>query len=100
LTQAVKNDKMEQTFLIVCLEYMSKTDQVLQFVREFVSNHGYSPSYRQIAAGCEIGSLSSVKMHLDHLQAAGKLRFDRSVSRSIVLSLNESNYQRGQPPGV
>lgn len=66
---------------------MSRNDTyniVFQFICGFKKEHGYSPSFREIAAGTGKG-LTTVSYHLDNLRAMGKIDFQDGISRSIVI---------------
>ncbi len=58
---------------------------VLDFLREFMSTHDYSPSYREIMAALNLGSVSTVAEHIDNLVAAGVLKKMPSAARSLEL---------------
>lgn len=58
---------------------------VLDFLREFMSTHDYSPSYREIMAALNLGSVSTVAEHIDNLVAAGVLKKAPSAARSLEL---------------
>lgn len=59
---------------------------VLQFIREYKArNGGNSPSYREIQAGCEIGSTNTVALILRDLEQAGCIQMRPERSRSITL---------------
>jgi SOS-response transcriptional repressor LexA len=58
---------------------------VLDFLREFTETHDYSPSYREIMAALNLGSVSTVAEHIDNLVAAGVLKKVPSAARSMEL---------------
>ncbi len=39
--------------------------QLLQFIAEFIAEHGYSPSYREIMRGCGYTSVATVALHVN-----------------------------------
>lgn len=58
--------------------------QVLEYIiRHKVTNDGASPSYRQIADSCNIGSTSTVRDVLDRLEDAGRIYRESGQCRSI-----------------
>lgn len=59
---------------------------VLETVRNFITERGYSPSYREIMSTADISSVSVVAYYLRNLQRAGLLTHHPGVSRSIVLT--------------
>ena len=56
---------------------------ILEFMREFINDHDYPPSIRDIQIGCDISSTSVVDYNLKALERAGHIRRDREVSRAI-----------------
>ncbi|MFN3974147.1 MAG: transcriptional repressor LexA [Dehalococcoidia bacterium] len=58
---------------------------ILNFIREFVLEHGYPPSIRDIQKGCGLSSTSVVEYNLHILQREGYLRRSPEVSRGIDL---------------
>jgi SOS-response transcriptional repressor LexA len=57
---------------------------LLTFVREFIGQHEYSPTYREMAAGVGLKSLSAIKKKLIVLQAEGHLKLF-GKERGVVL---------------
>ncbi len=62
-----------------------KQARILQYVEQFVSEHDYPPSIRDIQQGCDISSTSVVDYNLKRLEEKGLLRRDREISRAIQL---------------
>jgi len=62
-----------------------KQQSILRFIRQFIEEHDYPPSIRQIQDGCGISSTSVVDYNLKKLEGAGYIRRDREVSRAIEL---------------
>ncbi|EIC65335.1 LexA family protein [Mycobacteroides abscessus] len=58
---------------------------VLNFLTDYVGEHGYAPSYREICEGTGIRSSSSIQPVLDSLQDEGFIRHRARVSRAIAL---------------
>ncbi len=63
-----------------------RQSQILQFVREHLQDHGYSPSYQEIAAHFGYRSLATVHEHVSNLEGKGYLGKEANRSRSIVLA--------------
>jgi repressor LexA len=63
----------------------SKQEGILRFMREFIDDHDYPPSIRDIQVGCDISSTSVVDYNLKALERLGYIRRDREVSRAIEL---------------
>ena len=51
----------------------NKPEEIMNFVNEFVQEHGYSPSVREIGEAVGLRSTASVSYHLQALQAKGIL---------------------------
>ncbi len=60
--------------------------QVLTFVAQFINQHGYGPSYREIMAGCGYSTLSAVSLHVDALVHLGYLQKKERGARSLSLT--------------
>ncbi len=66
---------------------MSDTDsssEVYDFIHGFISEHGFSPTLREIAGACYM-STTTVVRYLDKLCAAGRISRELSKPRSIAL---------------
>ncbi len=66
-------------------ELSAKQRRILEFIGEFISEHDYPPSIRQIQEACDISSTSVVDYNLRILERNGYMRRDREVSRAIEL---------------
>jgi repressor LexA len=62
-----------------------KQTAILAFMRQFIAEHDYPPSIRDIQVGCDISSTSVVDYNLKALERLGYIRRDREVSRAIEL---------------
>jgi len=60
-----------------------KQQAILKFMRQFIDDHDYPPSIRDIQIGCDISSTSVVDYNLKALERLGYIRRDREVSRGI-----------------
>jgi repressor LexA len=58
---------------------------ILEFIRNFMDEHQFPPTVRDIQAGCDISSTSVVDYNLHILQREGYLRRLPEVSRGIEL---------------
>ena len=75
--------------------------QVLDFIARFLEEHGYSPSYQEVAVGLELASLATVHKHISALEAKHYLKRGFNQSRSIDLApkyFQEERRHRGWPP--
>ncbi|HEY8173190.1 MAG TPA: transcriptional repressor LexA [Dehalococcoidia bacterium] len=75
----------------------SKQQGILSFMREFINDHDYPPSIRDIQIGCDISSTSVVDYNLKALERMGLIRRDREVSRAIELLDRGSRRTRTVP---
>lgn len=57
--------------------------ELLDFISGFVDEHGYCPSYDEIARGLELASLATVHKHIAALSAKGYLNRTENHSRSL-----------------
>jgi len=62
-----------------------RQERILEFLREFMEEHSYPPTVRDIQRGCDVSSTSVVDYNLRQLQAKGYLRREPEVSRGIEL---------------
>ena len=62
-----------------------RQQQILDFTREFISEHHFPPTVRDIQAGCGISSTSVVDYNLQILHREGYLRRLPEVSRGIEI---------------
>ena len=61
---------------------------IIDFINEFTSRQGESPSYREIMTALGLSSVSAVAEHIDNLVAKGALRKTPGAARSLeVLDL-------------
>lgn len=58
---------------------------VLSFIRDYIRDHSYPPSLREIAAGLGIAGNGAVLAHLAALERKGFLRRDPGSSRGMTL---------------
>jgi repressor LexA len=63
-----------------------RQSEVLKFVKEFLQDNDYSPSYREIAEGLGLSSPSTVHQHLHALKSKGYLDGAAEEARSIGLT--------------
>lgn len=65
--------------------------QVLDFIGDFVDEHGYAPSYREIAENFGLSSAATVAQHVNALQTKGFLNKQWNGSRSIELAPKQAS---------
>lgn len=59
--------------------------EILDFLQEYLEEHGYAPSFEEIAKHFGFGSLATVHEHLENLKRKGYIRKTYNESRSIQL---------------
>lgn len=59
--------------------------ELLNWVDEFIKEHGYGPSYREVMSGLGYKSVSTVAVHIDGLIEKGYLRKRDNSARSTYL---------------
>ena len=60
-----------------------KQTLIIDFIKEFTSREGESPSYREIMAALGLSSVSAVAEHVDNLVKKGALRKIPGTARSL-----------------
>ena len=59
--------------------------EVLDVIRHFIDEHGYSPSLEEIGAALNLSSVATVHKHVTHLVQKGLVRRSWNQNRSIEL---------------
>lgn len=60
-----------------------KQKELLQYIEQFIGEHGYSPSYREIMRGLDYTSVATVALHVGNLIKRGHLRKRDNSARSL-----------------
>jgi len=77
-----KDEQKEET-----VRPTKKQKELLTYIEDFIAEHGYSPSYREIMAGTNHNSVATVALHVNSLIKRGHLRKrDRSARSLEVVS--------------
>lgn len=63
-----------------------KQQELLQFIADFLKEHDYAPSYREVMAVLGYKSVSTVAVHVDGLIAKGYLTKTDKSARSIRIA--------------
>lgn len=66
-----------------------KQRELLTFIEQFVLEHGYGPSYREIMRGCQYNSVATVAVHVNNLIARGHLTKRDKSARSLEVVKQE-----------
>lgn len=62
-----------------------KQQELLQFIDDFIKQHSYGPSYREIMNGLGYKSVSTVAVHVNGLLTRGYIRKKDNSARSIEI---------------
>ncbi len=62
-----------------------KQRELLTYIEQFIGEHGYSPSYREIMTGLNYTSVATVALHVNNLIRRGHLRKRDHSARSLEL---------------
>ncbi len=60
-----------------------KQKELLSFIETFITEHGYSPSYREIMSGLQYTSVATVALHVNNLIKRGHIRKRDHSARSL-----------------
>jgi len=74
-----------------------KQQALLEFIGQFINEHGYSPSYREIMNGCQYNSVATVALHVSSLIKRGHLRKREHSARSIEVVKTEIGAETSVP---
>jgi len=73
-----------------------KQHQILEFIRDFIIDNGYSPSLREIAKHFRLSSVATVHQHIKALEEKGYLK-SGSEARSIELApVDDGDFNIGE----
>lgn len=67
-----------------------KQRELFEFIRDFIKEQGYGPSYREVMRALDYKSVSTVAVHVDGLIARGMLRKTDHSARSLEVVQDES----------
>lgn len=67
-----------------------KLIKVMDYIRSFTEDHGYTPSIREIGAHCGIKSTATVHDYLTRLQDKGYLNKDDNKKRAVTIGKSGS----------
>ena len=68
-----------------------RQQMIMSFIENFIEEHDYPPTVRDIQNGCNISSTSVVAYNLDKLKDGGQLNRHSEVSRGLSLASAGSN---------
>lgn len=67
-------------------ELTDRQQDILEFIKEYVSFNGFPPTYREIGLHFKIASTFGVKRHLDALVKKGYINVEGNASRALSLT--------------
>ena len=77
-----------------------RQNKMLEFISDFVKEHPYPPSVREIQIGCSISSTSVVDYNLHILRREGYIKRSPDISRGIQLLDKDTGRAMGHPNAV
>ena len=77
-----------------------RQNKMLEFISDFVKEHPYPPSVREIQVGCSISSTSVVDYNLHILRREGYIKRSPDISRGIQLLDKDTGRAMGHPNTV
>lgn len=73
-----------------------KQREILSFIEDFINQHGYGPSYREVARGLNYRSVATVSVHINNLIDKGLLNKRGKSARSLEVVGSESTFHSNQ----
>lgn len=73
----------KQTSAVQTVRPTKKQRELLTFIEGFITEHGYSPSYREIMTGLNYTSVATVSLHVNSLIKRGHLKKRDYNARSL-----------------
>jgi repressor LexA len=84
---------------MVELNLTKRQQEIFEFVKRYVGEHGYPPTVRDIGKAIGLTSSSTVHAHLGNLERLGLLRRDPTKPRAIELLVDRAR-QAAKPVGL
>jgi repressor LexA len=84
---------------MVDLNLTKRQQEIFDFVKRYVSEHGYPPTVRDIGKAIGLTSSSTVHAHLGNLERLGLLRRDPTKPRAIEVLVDKAR-QSVKPVGL
>jgi repressor LexA len=63
--------------------------QILEYVTNYIKNHNYAPSYREIGDHFSLSSTATIAEHIEGLKAKGYLSHEENLARSLQVTAPE-----------
>ena len=80
-----QNAPAEMSITTTVTRPTKKQRQLLEYIDAFITEHGYSPSYREIMQGLEYTSVATVALHVGNLIKRGHIRKRDNAARSLEI---------------
>lgn len=84
---------------IMTKKVTDKQQEVLDCIKSFIEEKGYSPTVRDLCQLLNLSSPSTVHVHLNSLEAKGMIKRDALKSRSIILTESSTDDDEGPIAG-
>ena len=78
-----ETDKLPNSQIDTTVRPTKKQRDILTYIEQFIGEHGYSPSYREIMNGLQYTSVATVALHVNSLIGRGHLRKRDRSARSL-----------------
>ncbi|MBO0962455.1 transcriptional regulator [Neobacillus sp. MM2021_6] len=66
--------------------------KILAVLKTYIAQHGYPPSYRELAVLMNLVSSSTIKQHLDSLRKKGLVDWEEGLPRTLhIIEQKESS---------
>lgn len=73
----------------MAIKLTKKQALIIEFINEYTTTHGVSPTYREIMTALGLSSVSAVAEHIDNLVTKGAVRKVPGAARSLeIVDLN------------
>lgn len=82
-TNEVKSTSVAGQSQVQTVRPTKKQKELLAFIEQFIAEHGYSPSYREIMNGLQYTSVATVALHVGNLIKRGHLVKRDHSARSL-----------------
>ncbi len=67
---------------------MKTRDKILNYIRSYIKENGFSPSIREITKAVGLKSISTTQFHLQYMEYMGLIARKNGSARSIVVLKN------------
>lgn len=75
-----------------------KQHAIFQYIKDFTEQHGYAPSYREIAKHFHLNSIATVHKHIKALAAREKIKKKPNLKRSLEFIESETTPRVAELP--